>query len=156
MKLFVRLGQIARLLYGLSFVFVRFDLSRSYQGNVTRELPRVNFPGRSFRGTWRNDGGRTRFLCASSFRKVTRNFGTSLNLEDGEIFVPDMYRLRADQYSFLRFREDFEVSQVRSRIRRHYSSSSSPPPLHFFSRFILFYFILFFISEGSGKPTNRD
>lgn len=154
MKLFVRLGQIARLLYGLSFVFVRFDLSRSYQGNVTRELPRVNFPGRNFRGTWRNDGGRTRFLCASSFRKVTRNFGTSLsNLEDGEIFVPDMYRLRADQYSFLRFREDFEVSQVRSRIRRHYSSSSSPPST---SSLVLFYFILFFISEGSGKPTNRD
>lgn len=51
-------------------------------------------------------------------------------------FVPDIHRLRADQYSFLRFREDFEVSQVRSRT----GDIISLPP-HFFSRFILFYFV---------------
>ena len=99
---------------------------------MSREIHRVKLPENS-----RNDANQTCPDLLEVVHERTRvNRADVHDAEHGEHLAADNRRLRADQYSFLRFWEDLEVSQVRSRNRT----------TSFFLFLFLFFFSFFFFS----------
>ena len=130
---------------------------------MSREIHRVNFRSniRGTRGTRRTrhvwpPGGRARAYTLGTPFEIVLTFTTQWTRWT---LAADNRRLRADQYSFLRFREDFEVSQVRSCIGQA-------------SSYFFFFFFIFtgkeaeswrardqfntFVIEAREFPTSRE